>query len=441
MPANLQGLWNDRFDPPWFSDYTLNINFQMNYWPALPTGLPELMFPFFDRLEAMYPLGKRAASERYGCSGWQMPLRTTPWGCSELRGAVSLFWTEGAAWLCTHLWEYYRYTGDRTILERYGYLIRDAALFFCDYLVEDPCSGRLVYGPTTSPENRFIAPDGKAHALDMGTTLSTQLAYDLLGIAASCCDVLGRDRRLARHFRAIREKLPPMRIGKHGQLQEWRKDYVEEDPHHRHVSHLYGVYPSGLITPAATPELAAAARRSLDIRGDGGTGWCKAWKMALWARLLDGERAYSLLQDICASSTLPNLFNDHPPFQIDGNFGITAAIAEMLVQSHDGEIVLLPALPAAWSEGDVSGLRARGGFSIDMAWRDGRVTECRVTSTCGNPLRIVCNGKLVCQETRRGERLTICGPANAEFGDLLRSSMEKIVVNVTDDSSVRGRSM
>lgn len=404
LPANLQGIWNKDFKPAWFSDYTININFQMNYWPAEVTNLSELTQPMFEQIKRMYPAGKKSARERYGMPGWELSTRSTPWGVNELRGSAGLLFQDGAAWLCTHLWEHYLYTGDKEFLKKYYPLIKDAALFYDSFLIKHPKNDWLVSGPSTSPENKFVGPDGKGYSVDMGTTMSTQIVYDILTISAKAANVLGVDKVFSENLMHKRSQLAPMRVGSKGQLLEWINDYQETEPEHRHVSHLYGLFPSNQISPATTPLLAAAAKKTLSIRGDGGTGWSKAWKICFWARLEDGDHAYKMLMETFNESTLPNLFNNHPPFQIDGNFGSTAGIAEMLMQSQNGDIRLLPALPAQWSDGSIRGLVARGGFVIDLFWKNNKLEKVNVYSANGATCRLSYGGKSISFDTGKNQR-------------------------------------
>jgi alpha-L-fucosidase 2 len=404
LPANLQGIWNKDFKPAWFSDYTININFQMNYWPAEVTNLSELTQPMFEQIKRMYPAGKKSARERYGMPGWEMSTRSTPWGVNELRGSASLLFQDGAAWLCTHLWEHYLFTGDKEFLKKYYPLIRDAALFYDSFLIKNPNNGWLVSGPSTSPENSFLGPDGKKYAVDMGTTMSTQIVYDILSISAKAANVLGVDKTFSENLMRKRSQLAPMRVGSKGQLLEWMNDYQETELQHRHVSHLYGLFPSNQISPANTPVLAAAAKKTLSIRGDGGTGWSKAWKICFWARLQDGDHAHKMLMETFSESTLPNLFNNHPPFQIDGNFGSTAGIAEMLMQSQNEGIFLLPALPSQWKDGSILGLVARGGFVIDLFWKNNKLTKVNVYSKNGAKCRLSYGDKSISFDTAKNQR-------------------------------------
>ena len=380
QPANLQGLWNDSSNPPWGGKYTININTQMNYWPAEPTGLPECVAPLVAMVRDLAVTGARTAKAMYGARGWVCHHNTDLWRASApIDGAKFGMWPTGGAWLCTHLWDHYDYGRDTAYLAGVYPLIRDAALFFVDVLQRDPHTGFLVTNPSLSPENDH----GHGSSICAGPTMDMAILRDLFDQAERAATILGRDADLARQFAATRRRLAPYKIGRAGQLQEWQEDWDADakDPHHRHVSHLYGVYPGHQIDAHATPGLAAAARRSLDLRGDEATGWATAWRIALWARLGDGERAHRILRFLIGPKrTYPNMFDAHPPFQIDGNFGGAAAIAEMLVRSGGDVITLLPAVPAAWPTGSVDGLRVRGGGSVGLSWRESRLVAATVTA-------------------------------------------------------------
>ena len=386
-------MWNEQLTPPWNSDYHININLQMNYWPAEVTGLSELHAPLFDYLEALVPSGRRTAKVHYGARGWVAHHLSDVWGFTTPADSVVGVWPMGAAWMVQHFWEHYLFTQDRDFLKGRAYpIMKEAALFMLDFLVPDG-RGRLVTNPSHSPENAFFAKDGRQSKFTYGATMDLQIVHDLFSSTIAAAEVLGADSGLRMQLASALRRLAPLQISpSSGRLQEWIEDYKEVDPGHRHISHLFGVHPGRQIT-RATPELAAAARKSLEFRlanKGGKTGWSRAWIANMWARFGDGERAYDSLKALLVENTSDALLDLHPPgiFQMDGNGGATAAVAEMLLQSHAGEIHLLPALPRAWPSGSVTGLRARGDFTVDLRWDRGSLTGGRLKAGHNGPCRL-----------------------------------------------------
>jgi alpha-L-fucosidase 2 len=426
LPANLQGIWNKDMLPPWDSKFTININTEMNYWPAESCNLSECHMPLFDHIERMREPGRRTARVMYGCRGFTAHHNTDIWADTAPQDIwlPATYWPMGAAWLCLHLWEHYEYCLDIGFLRRAYPIMKEAAEFFLDYLIEDD-KGRLVTSPSVSPENTYILENGERGCLCIGPSMDSQIIYTLFSDCIAAAGILGIDSEFAGELKATADRLPKPQIGKYGQIQEWAEDYEEEEIGHRHISHLFGLHPGSMFTVRRTPELAVAARKTLERRlayGGGHTGWSRAWIINMWARLKDGEKAYENLTELLKNSTQENLFDSHPPFQIDGNFGGTAGIAEMILQSHEGGLEFLPAVPQDWWNGNVKGLRAKGGFTVDVEWQGGSLTRAVIYSNKGKDctvfsksrISVSCGGETIAVR-QKGEEFTFSTEAGREY--------------------------
>ncbi len=407
LPVNLQGIWNGDMLPAWGSKYTININTQMNYWPAEVCNLSECHLPLIDHIGRMRENGRRTACDMYGCGGFMAHHNTDIWGDTAPQDVClsSSYWVMGAAWLCLHIWEHYAYTGEEEFLKQHCDEMFEAAEFILDFLVED--GEYLVTCPTLSPENEYILPGGQKGVICKGASMDNQIITELFKACIKTADILDRTNSVVERIPEALRRIAPIQIGKYGQIMEWNEDYEEADRGHRHISQLFALHPGTQISVTATPDLAVAAKNTIERRlsyGGGHTGWSRAWIINMWARLREGEQALENIKALLKYSTLPNLFDNHPPFQIDGNFGCTAGIAEMLLQSHEGRIVLLPALPGEWKQGKVSGLRARGGFTVDIQWQEGKVIRAVIVADQDREMIVQYNDETQCVKFKKGAK-------------------------------------
>jgi alpha-L-fucosidase 2 len=420
LPPNLQGIWAEEIHTPWNGDWHLDVNVQMNYWPAEVCNLSDLTQPLFALIASLQEPGAKTAKAYYNARGWVAHVITNPWGFTSPGESAS--WgatTGGSAWLCQHLWDHWLFTRDQKFLEWAYPIMKGAAQFYADMLIEEPVHHYLVVAPANSPENHFYMPDGKDTSISLGTTVHAQMLRYLFGACIESSKILGIDEDFRKELIAKRTRLEPTPIGTDGRVMEWPQEYKEADPHHRHISHLWGLYPGDEITPEGTPDLAKAAAKTLIARGDASLGWSYAYKAALWARLDNGNHAWLLIKGALSpvvtqevhydngGGVYPNLFDACPPFQIDANFGVTAAIAEMLLQSQTGTIQLLPALPDAWKDGKITGLRARDGFQVDIIWQDGKLVSATIRSDLGAPCSVSYNGHTINLTIKQGKTVTL----------------------------------
>ena len=414
LPANLQGIWADGFSPPWNSDYHININIQMNYWLAEMTNLSECHQPFLEFIGKLREMGRISARESYGCGGFVAHHTSDAWHSTAGFGRARYgMWPMGAAWCCQHLYTHYEYTEDKDYLGDYAYpVMKEAAQFFVDLMVKDPNTGMLVSGPSVSPENSFLDKNGLRGTINMGPTMDRQIIFELFRNCISAADILGIDEGFRDTLKNKIRQIPPLQVGSDGRLMEWVEEFNEPEPGHRHISHLYALHPSNQISLTSTPELFEAAKKTIEYRlshGGGHTGWSRAWIVNFYARLLEAEKAHENIVALQQKSTLPNLLDIHPPFQIDGNFGVVSGITEMLMQSHAGEIHVLPALPEAWASGSFKGLLARKGFELDMKWKNGKLESLVIRSKLGNTLQLRYGEKVIRTETAVGQELIFDG--------------------------------
>ena len=415
LPANLQGIWAHGLNPPWSADYHININIQMNYWPSEITNLGELQEPFIDFIDALRPNARRTATEVYGMKGIVAHYTTDPWHFTEPTGEVVWgMWPMGIAWSCQNIWDHYQFGGDKEYLRTKSYpIMREAAEFCMNWLVVNPSTGYLVSGPSISPENSFRIPgEAGTASMVMGPTMDHMIIRDLLQNTIAASIVLDTDEPFRKKMEKTLGRLSPTKTGSDGRIMEWTEEFEEPEPGHRHISHLFGLHPGNQITQQQNPELLEAARKTIEYRlahGGGHTGWSRAWIINFYARLKDGEKAYENLLALLRKSTLDNLLDNHPPFQIDGNFGAVSGISEMLLQSHAGEVELLPALPSAWTNGHIHGLMARGGFQVDIDWSEGILSKAKIISKLGNPLKLTYKGKVIEINTVAGKEYAFSG--------------------------------